>query len=120
MKVTNSKELENLFNKYSDKNGSLTNANFFMICKNLSLYPKIVSYEKWKQVITKDESIWPTDEDNKNDSNKTAFTFSEFVKALELMGQPDMSDVGKNSVHNMNSKAKFFAKLHNAIERYYF
>jgi len=112
-------QLRKLFQAYSDKNGFLPSANFFGICKLLNLWPTLISLDKVKRIITKDEKFWPNSKNSrtmkKGTTRSTYFNFKDFIKAFQLMAMPNGDKHTSKDI--IDSKIKFFNKLKKLIDR---
>jgi len=85
----------------------------------LNLWPNLVSLDKIKDIITKDEKYWsqrPNSRSNmKGGAKSQYFSFKDFIKALELMAIPERAKLTRKDISE--AKAKFFSKLQKLIER---
>ena len=89
----------------------------------LNLYPDLVSFDKWKKIITKDKMYWPNEpSDEKGEGEKSKpirpvyFSYKDFIRAFEIMAQSD-SKARRSPSKVVENNVKFFSQLHKAIER---
>jgi hypothetical protein len=76
----------------------------------------MVKFDKIRRVITKDPSIWPVEKKKpgiKGSNRSVFFNFRDFVKAFDIMANPDNPNYSSTEISE--AKIKFFAGLYKAV-----